>query len=170
MVVEAAILDCEHGLLHLSRNVRERDPAPALARAGHERAQQRRVERDLRDRGVADEQTRDSWLWIGTLRRDWRGPLYANDASTRRAGSRNEGDGVGLGREFASRHGMLSLRVAEVVEPGDDVGVRQRESSPQGQWTAEDSRNTADALPLEPGVNDDRESAVVVAREARSSE
>ena len=50
MVVEAAIFDRQHRFLHARRNGLERDAAALLARAGHQRRQQRRIERDALER------------------------------------------------------------------------------------------------------------------------
>ena len=49
VVIEAPILDRQHRFLHARRNGFERDAAALLARAGHERGQQRRIERDALD-------------------------------------------------------------------------------------------------------------------------
>ena len=115
MVVEAAVLDREHRLLHPRRNGVERDAAALLARAGHQRGQQRRVERDALDALACGLDSDDA---LRRRRRRLRG-LLADDRRLRErhgddlagliAAARQQDDGAAIDREFA---GALDARRA----------------------------------------------------------
>ena len=69
----------------------------------------------------------------------------------------------GAGVNSPGAAALLALRVAEIVEPLDDLGVAEGQPDAQRQWTGVDPRNHPDTFAGESGLDHQRQPAVVVA-------
>ena len=128
MVVEAAVLDGQHGVAHVLGDLGQRHLAPLLAAGGDERGQERRFERDPADRRAVG----------GALdapdRRRRRGPRLgagrAEDDADQRAfllaAADGQLDGVVAEGELAGFGGLRAAGIAGIVEPLDQAVRGQR--------------------------------------------
>ena len=173
VIVEAAILDREHGLHHPRRNRGERHLAPLLPAGADERGEERRVERDLVGAPLAGLEAADAYhlrRQRGLRRLLRRGPRQverrADDHALLIAVARDERDGVAFQHELAGLLDPRSLGIPQVVQPIDQLPDAKRLAAIELERTRVDAGQDAIAFAVEPRVNLPREEDPVVAEDA----
>ena len=153
VVVEAAVLDGEHRLNHARGNRGERH-APALLAAGvDEPGEQRRVQCHPRRRLVVDLESANAKRRCRRLRRLWHIEVHADEPALRRAVARQEDDRVAADGELARLLDARSLRVAEVIQPVDELVCAHRLAAIQLERPGVDARQHAVALAVQAVVD-----------------
>ncbi len=173
VVIEAPIFDRQHRFLHPRRNGFQRDAAALLARPGHERGEQRRIERDALDVLARDRNSCDA---LGRRRRRLRRLLLARDRRFREgdrhdlaglvAAARAQQHGVAIDREVAGALDPRALRVADIVQPRDQFRLAEALTGLQRQGPREHARHGAIALAVETRVDDASVRHVEIGHEA----
>ncbi len=160
VVIEPAILDREHRFLHACRDRIQRDAPPFLARPGHHRGEQRRIERHPLETALGDLDPRDP-----LRRRRWRlGALLAHHRRLREgdgddlarlvAASRQDHHVVAIDRELPAAFHARALRIANVIEPSDQFRLAHALAGLQRQRPREHTRHGAIALAMKPRLDD----------------
>ena len=173
VVVEAPVLDGDHGLADALGDGLERDAPPAFPWPRDQAAQRRRIEGDPRARPAVH-------LDAGDPRRR-RGPGCRRPRRRRREGHRHEGGGRAAGPRSERHRGAVdgehpgpvgppALGVADVVQAGDELGGADRLAGIEGQRPRVDSRDDAVALAGEAGIDEPGERDVVVAGDGRTGD
>jgi hypothetical protein len=146
VLVEASILDGDDCLHHSSRNGGQRNLPALLPRGAHEGREQRRIEHDSVGRAAAG---LDAAHAGGRGRHGRRLPgarlleRDANDLALVIAAARHERDRASRHGELASLFDTGALRVAEVVEPIDELSGTQPLTLAQRQRAREHARQHA---------------------------
>ncbi len=171
VVVEAPVLDRQHGANDVRRDLRQADLPPLLALAAVERGEQRRFElhriagaraRDLEAfQPVGGGHWRPAGLRNGRAREDQPDPLAGG-----RARARHHPDlPLALG-ELAGLQRRGLLRVAQVVEPIDQLPLAERLALAQFHRPGVDARRRPQPFAVQPLVHQPGEDGVVVTKEA----
>ena len=173
VLVETAILDREHRLLHARRDDGERHRPPLFALAAAERRQHRRVERhplgrvSRRARAVLHaigDARRRRLLALGHRPRRRRTLEHDADRLALQLGhARHDRDRAGADRELAGLLEAIAVRVAELVEPIDQLLLGHRLAAAQLERPRQDAREHGRALAVQARVDQPREADVVVA-------
>ena len=171
MLVEAPVLDREHRLHHARRNRGERHLPPLLAARAQEGGEERRVERDAVGGLAARLDRADAARRGGSAAGLSHARLFEHDAHGLRPWRlppRGMTDnGAGADGELAGLLDAGPLRVAEIVQPVDDLGGAERLALAQLERPREDTRQHAFALAVQARVDLPREGHVVVAEDRR---
>ena len=173
MLVEASVLGREHRLLDALRDRGQRHRPPLLAFASVERRQHRRVEHEPLARPGADLEPQHA------VRRPRRRPgarrrLHrrrrrlkddADDLLFELRRARVDRDGAAADGELARLLELFPVRIAEVVEPVDELPLGERLAAAQLERTRENAREHRFALAVQPRVDQVCEADVVIGRD-----
>ncbi len=172
VLVEAAILDREHRLLHARRDRRQRHRPPLLPLAATERGQHRRVERDPLARLVVELEPlhaigharRRRFLAFGHRLRIGRTLKHDADRVSLQLGdARHDRDRALADRELAGLLQPIAMGVAELVEPIDQLLLGHRLAAAQLERPRQHAREHRRSLAVQARVDQPREAHVVVA-------
>ena len=171
VVVEAAVLDGQHGLDDMRRQGRQGHRSP-LFPLGHVRAEERRVDHEPLADGLPQTQLFHvvrGLGWRHRLRRGFAGcgrPLkgHAHRLTLELGRARQDRDNAGTDGELADLLGLGPLCIPEVVQPVHQLPAGHRLAASQFQRSGEDVREHPLTLAVEPGVNQQGEASVVEAR------
>ncbi len=163
MVVKAAVLDGEHRLDHLRRDLRQRDVAALFTPGGDERRDHRRLELEavplLAAAGRLDVGDPVRFLVFVLRRSD---EMHARRLALALAIARHDHDRVASDRELTGLLGAGALGVSEVVQPVDKLTRRHQLTAPNLEWTRKDPRVGALELAMQARIDQARERDVVV--------
>ena len=160
MRIEALVLDRQHGIPGVLRDGGERDVAALLPRARrHQRRQHRSVEGDCVARALAGEGERANGAAAPSARRRER---HFNGLPACGSASRPDHDRVAHHGELAGAPDPGTLRVAEIVQADDQIGLGERLAAAQLEGTRVDARQRSHPFPLQPCVDEGGERHVGV--------
>ena len=165
MIVEAAILDRQHRLPHARSGICASGTLRRFSRAfGNERGEERRLEHHRRQRLASPGCSMRLMVDVaGELGLAAAGPNDdADDVAVGLAAADHQRDRVLADRELARLLDPGPLRVAEIVQPVDELPVGQRLAGVQLERPGEDAREGARPFAVQPGVDDPRQRDVVV--------
>jgi hypothetical protein len=169
VLVEATVFDGEHRLLHHRRDLRERHAPALLAAVAVDGGDERRLDGDRLDRATP------LHLEPEQLRALWRRARLAGVGAKHRANrlrvplpaARDQRDARLADGELARLLGTRPFRVAEIVQPLDELSGRERLPTSQLERPREDLRLHACDAALEPRVHHAREPDVGVSDDSR---
>ena len=173
MLVEAAVLDREHRLL-MRGGIADSATGRRFSRSPPSARQQRRVERRAARSACAPSSSRSHAIGDARRRRPSRrfaagrgaGGCWKTTRTTWPLSSGARGmiaTAPCADRELAGLLDRVALRVAEIVQPIDQLPLGQRLAAAQLERPREDARQHAVALAVQPRVDQAREADVVVA-------
>jgi hypothetical protein len=171
--VEPLILGRDHRFLHPLRNFRQRHAAPLLASGGHQCREQGGVQ--LQGIGLAaadDLELSDSCRHRGralrrALDRRRRIELHADHLALEVSAARRQRNRIPPDRKLAGLFDASPVRVAQIVEPRDELELGDGLPAAQFHRSREDARQRALPLAMQARIDHPRERDVVVGEDRR---